>query len=136
MKLNGIEEKLTRQGLTVFSSQEFRRAAGLTPASAKMLLVRYTQKGYILKLKENRGLYCLKNLRPHPWVLANRLLRPSYISLETMLARDGRIPESVHAVTSITPKTSKTYESLDLHFSYQKVKKAAFTGYHPLILEG
>jgi hypothetical protein len=31
---------------------------------------------------------------------------------------------------------TQTYESLDLHFSYQKVKEAAFTGYRPLTLEG
>ena len=136
MKLSDIEEILTRHGLFVFSSREFRRAVGTTPASAKFLLVRYVKKGYFLQLKENRGLYCLKNQRPHPWLLANKLLRPSYVSLETALSHYGHIPESVHAVTSVSPKTTKTYESMGLHFSYQKVKQAAFTGYRSLQMEG
>ena len=136
MRLPEIEEKLSQQGLVIFSSREFRRAAGVSPASAKMLLIRYAQKGYVLKLKENRGLYCLRSRRPHPWLLANRLQRPSYISLETALAQEGRILESVHAVTSVTPKTSKAYESMGLHFSYQKVKETAFTGYRPFAVEG
>lgn len=135
MKLNEIDEKLARQGHWVFSSQEFRRALGVTPSSAKQLLIRYVKKGHVLKLKENRGLYALKNRSPHPWLVANRLLRPSYVSLETALAHYGHIPESVHAVTSVTPKTSKTYESLGLHFTYQKVKESAFTGYRPYSVE-
>lgn len=131
MKLYEIEKTLTRLGMVLFSSQEFRRALGATPAAAKMLLVRYVKKGYVLRLKENRGLYCLQNRRPHPWTVANRLLRPSYVSLETALAHYGHIPESVHAVTSVSPKTSKTYDSMGLHFSYQKVKASAFIGYLP-----
>jgi len=122
--------------VTVFSSQEFRRAAALTPASAKMLLFRYVRKGYLLRLKDNRGLYGLKNRRPHPWLVANKLLRPSYISLETALSHYGRIPETVHAVTSVTSKTSRVFESLGLHFSYQKIKASAFTGYRPHPIEG
>ena len=136
MKLKEIEDTLAQQGMVVFSSVEFRRAARVSPAAAKMLLIRYVQKGYLLKLKENRGLYGLRSRPPHPWILANRLLRPSYISLETALAHGGHLPESVHAVTSVTPKTSKTYESLGLHFSYQKVKETAFTGYQPHAVEG
>ena len=136
MKLHEIEEILIRQGLLVFSSQEFRRAIGATTIGAKMLLIRYAKKGYILRLKENRGLYCLKTGEPHPWLLANRLLRPSCVSLETALSHYGHIPESVHAVTSVSPKTSKTYESMDLHFSYQKIKEGAFAGYGPLQVEG
>ena len=135
MKLPWVEETLARQGLVIFSSQEFRRATNASPAAAKMLLVRYVKKGYVLQLRRRRGLYCLRNRRPHPWFLANRLLRPSYVSLETALSHYGHIPESVHAVTSVGPVTSKTYESMDLHFSYQKVKTGAFTGYRSLQVE-
>jgi predicted transcriptional regulator of viral defense system len=136
MKLNEIQDRLIRQGLLVFSAQEFRRAAGLTPASAKHLLIRYVKKGVVLKLKDKRGLYCLKGRRPHPWLLANKLLRPSYVSLETALSHYGQIPESVHAVTSVTPKIPRSFESLELHFSYQRVKPSAFTGYKPVLIDG
>ncbi len=135
MKLFEIEETLIRQGLLVFSSQEFRRAIATTPAAAKMLLVRYAKKGYIQKLKDARGLYCLKSRPPHPWQVANKLRRPSYISLETALAHYGLIPETVHAVTSVSPKTTKTYDALGLHFSYQKIKPEAFTGYRSIQME-
>src|SRR5438552_1939663 len=113
MKQEYIEERLEKQGLTVFTSQELRRTAGLSAASAKHLLIRYVKKGTILKLKENRGLYCLKRKPPHLWLVANKLLRPSYISLETALTHYGAIPESIYAVTSVTPLTTKTFHALN-----------------------
>ncbi|MCB4756584.1 MAG: hypothetical protein LHV69_06080 [Elusimicrobia bacterium] len=136
MKQQYIEEKLENQGLTLFTSQEFRRAGGLTPASAKQLLIRYVKKGILLKLKEKRGLYCLKRKTPHPWLLANKLLQPSYISLETALAHYGVLPESVYAVTSVTPLVTRTFESLHLVFTYQKIKRDAYLGYCPMDVQG
>lgn len=136
MKWHQVEEILQKQGLTVFSSEEFRRATGFSPASVKHLLIRYVRKGLILKLKERRGLYGLKSRPPHPWRLANRLLQPSYISLETALAHYGVIPESVYAVTSVTPKITRSFEALNLSFLFHRIKKEAYRGYRPLEIRG
>ncbi len=136
MKLFQIEIDLKKQGMTIFSSREFRRAAGLTAASSKLLLIRYVKRGWVLRLKDNRGLYCLRQTLPHPWHLANRLLLPSYISLESALAHYGLIPETVYAVTSVSPKTTRTFQSMDRLFTYQKIKSSAFTGYRPLPVDG
>lgn len=136
MKWNEGEEILRKQGLTVFSSEEFRRATGFSAASVKHLLIRYVRRGLVVKLKARRGLYALKGRLPHPWHLANRLLQPSYVSLETALAHYGVIPESVYAVTSVTPKGTRHFEALNLSFLYQQVKKAAYCGYRPLVLQG
>jgi predicted transcriptional regulator of viral defense system len=136
MKWHEVEEFLQKQGLVLFSSQEFRRATGFSPASAKHLLIRYVQKGLVLRLKEKRGLYCLKGKPPHPWHLANRLLQPSYISLETALAHYGIIPESVYAVTSVTPRITRSFEALNLTFSFHKIKREAYAGYRPLEIQG
>ncbi len=136
MKWNQVEEILQKQGLTVFSSEEFRRATGFSPASVKHLLVRYARKGLVLKLKERRGLYALKGRPPHPWQLANRLLQPSYISLETALAHYGVIPESIYAITSVTPKVTRSFEALNLSFLFHRIKKEAYLGYRPLEIRG
>jgi len=136
MKQNEIEQMLERHRMAVFSSQEFRRAVGLSPSSAKFILIRYTQKGIFLQLKARRGLYCRARQLPHPWHLANRLHAPSYISLETALAHYGAIPESVHQVTSVTTRLPKEYQSMDRSFLYQRIKKEAYTGYLPMQVEG
>jgi len=136
MKLPEIERQLQQQGMVLFTSQEFRRATGTTPASAKQLLVRYVQKGFVEKLKDNRGLYCLSGRRPHPWLLANRLWRPSYVSLETALSHYGCLPEAVYGVTSVTTRTTRSFESMGLSFVYQSMKPSAYSGYKSATLEG
>lgn len=136
MKWNEVEEKLKTQGLVIFSSQEFLRATGFSPSSVKQILIRYVQRGLILQLKQKRGLYCLKSRPPHPWRLANRLLQPSYISLETALAHYGIIPESVYQITSVTPRITRSFEALGLTFLFHKIKREAYAGYRPLEIEG
>ncbi len=135
MKLIEVRQKLEKQGLRVFTSQEFRRAAGLSPASAKFLLIRYVKQGYVHQLKKGRGLYGLADRPPHPFLLANRLYRPSYISLESALSHYGLLPESVYAVTSVSTRGTRTFQSLGRQFTYQKLKAAAFTGYLPLAID-
>lgn len=136
MKQEFLRETLEKQGLTIFTSQELRRAAQLTPASAKFLLNRGLKRGVFLKLKENRGLYGFKSRPPHKWLVANRLVRPSYISLESAMAHYGAIPEAVYGVTSVTPLTTRSFKALETLFTYQKIKQPAFTGYAPLSIDG
>jgi len=41
-------------------------------------------------------------VKPHPFVVANRMVRGSYVSCQSALAHYGLIPEHVPVVTSIT----------------------------------
>jgi predicted transcriptional regulator of viral defense system len=59
-------------------------------------------------------------------IIANILLGPSYISLDYALWFHGLIPESVHEITSITTKRSKTYQTSYGVFSYKQCKKDFF----------
>jgi hypothetical protein len=56
--------------------------------------------------------------RPEPLLLANHLLGPSYVSLETALSHWGLIPEKVHEVSSATTQSTKTYDTAVGRFSY------------------
>lgn len=62
-----------------------------------------------------RGLYCLSSRftsrQINPMELAQQIHGPSYISLETALSYHGWIPEAVHAITSVSPKRSRTFET-------------------------
>ncbi len=136
MKLQEIEEKLERQGVILFTTRELQRAAGVSPASAKFLVLRYLKKGYLVPLKKRRGLYSFRRHLPPPFLAANKLYRPSYVSLESALAFHGLIPESVHSVTSVTPKITRTFESMGLQFIFRKIKAHAFTGYGPVEHQG
>lgn len=78
-----------------------------------------------------RGLYCLsEKYRRSPlnlFALAQKIYGPSYISLESALSHHGWIPESVHAVTSVTSKRSVEFQNPLGLFIYQRVVS------HPLL---
>lgn len=49
--------------------------------------------------------------RPENALLANHILGPSYVSMESALSHYGLIPEKVFAVTSMTTKTSRKFQT-------------------------
>lgn len=62
--------------------------------------------------------------------LANILLRPSYISLETALQYYGLFAEAVnYAVTSITLKLPRMFKNRAGFYSYRHISKKLFTGF-------
>ncbi len=70
-----------------------------------------------------RGLYVpgpeLDLPLPHHFLIANHLRGPSYVSLESAFSYWGLIPERVYEISSVTTKTTKTYETAIGRFSYQ-----------------
>jgi len=56
---------------------------------------------------------------PEPFLIANHLRGPSYVSLEAALSFWGFIPERVYEITSVTLKTAKKYNTPAGRFSYQ-----------------
>ena len=69
-----------------------------------------------------RGIYipgpALKMATPEPFLLANHLLGPSYISVETALAYRGWIPEKVFEISSITIRNSTVYDNSTGRYTY------------------
>ena len=59
---------------------------------------------------------------PEPFLLANHLRGPSYVSLESALSYWNMIPERVYEISSVTIKTSKLYKTPAGRFSYQQLK--------------
>lgn len=59
---------------------------------------------------------------PEPFLIANHLRGPSYVSLESALSYWNMIPERVYEISSVTIKTSKKYKNQVGRFSYQQLK--------------
>jgi hypothetical protein len=59
---------------------------------------------------------------PAPFLIANHLRGPSYVSLESALSYWGMIPERIYETSSVTIKTSKLYKTPVGRFSYQQLK--------------
>lgn len=62
--------------------------------------------------------------------LANVLLRPSYISLETALQYYGLFAEAVHySYTSVTQKLPRQFTNLLGNYSYRNINEKLFSGF-------
>lgn len=57
--------------------------------------------------------------QPQPFLIANHLRGPSYVSLESALSFWGLIPERVIEITSVTTKSKLKYNSAAGRFSFQ-----------------
>lgn len=104
---------------------------GVTDADARRQFSRWKAAGKILQLR--RKLYMLaapyRKVEPHPFLIANRLKRASYISLQSALAHHGMIPEFVASVTSVTTGRPEIVETPVGSFIYRNVQKPFFHGY-------
>jgi len=92
----------------------------------------WIKKGYLVKLRN--GWYAFSECLSMPdfvQYIANRIYRPSYISVHTALSHYGMIPEAVMKITSVT--TLKTAEFINDFgcYTYQTVKPEMMFGYEP-----
>jgi hypothetical protein len=69
-----------------------------------------------------RGIFipgpALNILKPETFLVANHLLGPSYISLESAFSYWGMIPERVFEISSVTTQNSKIFNTAAGRFSY------------------
>jgi hypothetical protein len=106
-------------------------AGDVDPAGVRRQLSRLTASGRLLQLR--RGLYVLappyRKVIPHPFLVANHVARPSYVSLQSALAHYGLIPEHVPVVTSVTTSRPGRWSTGLGDFDYRHVKTRFFFGY-------
>lgn len=127
MNFQQVRAKLKELDLDVFTTQEFKNVFDLSPESVAVKLTRYKKAGYLESPK--RGVYYLADERPDKFKIANRLYFPSYISLDSILSRNGIIPEIVYSITSVTTKATREFSDSQTVYKYYKIKREAFIGY-------
>jgi len=83
-------------------------------------IISLVSSGELIRLK--RGLYVAspgKNgILLSPELIANHLLGPSYVSMESALAHYGMIPERVFSTISLTTKRAKQFDTPLGNFTY------------------
>lgn len=122
-----VQRELKSRGFSVFTPNEFERIFEVSTGAAQQFIHTHTGKNFFTKLRN--GLYALGEKRPPTYFVANKLYRPSYVSLETALSFYGIIPETVYSITSVTSKSTQEFETLGMTFTYTRIKQVAFQGY-------
>jgi len=101
------------------------------PSDVRRQLSRWTAAGKVVQLR--RDLYVLarpwRRVEPHPFLVANELHRPSYVSLQSALAYHGLIPEAVPVTTSVTTSRPVTLDTPAGQHIFRHVQAGAFFGY-------
>jgi predicted transcriptional regulator of viral defense system len=122
---------------TVFDSA-LLLAGEVDPRSLRVQLWRWVKAGRLYQLR--RGVYVLappfQKIRPHPFVVANRLARGSYVSCQSALAHYGLIPENVPRVISVGTGRGAQWETPLGVFEFRNIKPAWLFGYRLLDLGG
>jgi len=100
------------------------------PHFDKNNLTRWLKKGLLVRLKQ--GYYTFpeyKNKAGFSYYFANRIYKPSYISLHTALSFYGIIPEAVVQITSVTSLKTAEFKNDFGVYSYKSVKSNLMFGY-------
>lgn len=113
-------------------------AGDVDPDDVRRQLSRWVRKGRLYQLR--RGLYALappyQKVLPHPFLVANRLVPGSYVSLQSALAHYGMIPEYVPITTSVTMGRPGTWNTPLGSFTFQHLHTALFGGFQVETLAG
>lgn len=127
LNLFSLEEKLAELHKQIFTPQDLILLFEVKKRAVEGFLSYNVAKNKIVHLR--KGFYSLKKNYLSPYLIANKIYQPSYISFETALSYYGLIPETVYTMTSATPKSTREFEVSGIVYSYQTIKKDAFTGY-------
>lgn len=111
-KVHGYAEELLTRQIMMDLLKEYYRPNDKINEMVK--------KGELTTIK--KGLYMpgpkINIAKPEPFLIANHLWGPSYVSLEAALSYWGLIPERVYEISSMTTKTAKNYQTPVGRFSY------------------
>ncbi len=109
-------------------------AGQVDPNNIRRQLTRWTQAGRLYQLR--RGLYALappyQKVKAHPFVIANRLVRGSYVSAQSALAHYDLIPESVPTVVSVCSCRPGHRDTPLGSFLFRHVRRKYLGGYQLL----
>ena len=90
----------------------------------------WIKRGLLVRLRQ--GIYTFPEYISKPdfsLYFANRIYRPSYVSLHTALAFYGIIPEAVVQITSVTSLKTANFNNSFGEFSYKSISEELMFGY-------
>jgi predicted transcriptional regulator of viral defense system len=113
-------------------------AGNIDPRLLRIQLSRWVRSGKIIQIR--RGLYAIappfQKRRPHPFLVANRLQKASYVSLQSALSFYGLIPEVVNVVTSVSTSRPGRVETPLGIYDFRHFKTELLFGYQMIDLGG
>lgn len=113
-------------------------AGDVDPGDVRRQLTRWEKAGRVFQLR--RGLYALappfRKVQPHPFLVANRLVPGSYVSLQSALGHYALIPEAVFVTTSVTTGRPGRWDTPLGTYDFRHIQRELLAGYERTLLAG
>lgn len=122
-----IEFKQQFKKYLIFSVRDIEK---IYPGFNRINLISWQKKEYLQKLRNSW--YCFTDIKTDETTLffiANKIYKPSYISLESAFWYYGLIPEAVFKISSVTSLKTQIFKNNISFNTYNNIKKSCFFGY-------
>lgn len=122
--------------MPVISSRDFTLISN-NPEMLRVQVHKWTKEGVLIQLKRSLYLLNIPGVKKPPnFYLANKIVFPSYISMESALSYYELIPEAAYSTVSITTKKTKHLKNEVGNFIYHHIKNGLFGSYKKVEIEG
>jgi predicted transcriptional regulator of viral defense system len=135
-----LEDLIVKHGQIVTSEQIYIQAKGVWDQKAvKNVVTRLTRNGWLIRVK--RGLYAISDLSNRgflslsPYVVANLLVKDSYVSFESALAYHGMFDQLINKTISISRTQYKSVLLQSIEYSFVKVQDKSFFGWEDVTID-
>jgi len=119
---------LKQKGISLFTLSDFSRIYAISNKNSLFKKVQSLEQKKIIRRLIN-GKYVLTISDVSDFTIAQFVLSPSYISLESALSFYGIITGFSYVITSVTSKATKTYTIDEKEFSYSHINPKLLWGY-------
>jgi predicted transcriptional regulator of viral defense system len=119
---------LKQRGISLFTLSDFERIFSITNKNTLSKKIKYLEHKKVIRRLIN-GKFSLSISHVSDFKIAQFILSPSYISLESALSFHGIITGFSYDITSITPKLAKKYIINEKEFTYSHIDSQLFWGY-------
>ena len=135
-----LESLITKYGQVVTSQQIYAESQSEeSQRQLKKLITKLVKTGWLIRIR--RGLYAISDfsnrgfLSLSPYVVANLLVKESYVSFESALAYRGMFDQLTDKIISTSMVQYKAVRLNSVEYSFVKVKKELFLGWENITIE-
>ncbi|MDO8572050.1 MAG: type IV toxin-antitoxin system AbiEi family antitoxin [bacterium] len=136
-----LEKLIVMYGQFVTSHEIYKEAEGVwDQQQAKKLTTKLVGNGWLIRIK--RGLYAISDfsnrgfLSLSPYIVANLLVKDSYVSFESALSYYGMFDQLTDMIISIAKNRYKAVKLGSIGYSFVNVKDQFFFGWEEVTIEG
>ena len=123
-------KKLREKQIALFTFSDIKKLFGIENENTIKHLLRRLKKAEIVKrLIRDKYLFLQAKNEAHDFEIANFLVIPSYISLESALSYYGLIDQFPYHISSITINKSRKFKVSEKSFIFSKINKRYFRDY-------